>query len=578
MRIYQQTFVIFITIFTYHFSFAQIAFSDISNSVGTMENGGHNIGVSICDYNQDNLEDFYVVCRVGPNHFYKNLGDGVFMEMGAEMGLDFRGNSRMAVWGDLNNDGYEEVYVGNMNEADVLYFNNGDGTFTDITLEAGITNDSRVFSANMVDINKDGWLDIYISNSQSDNVLYLNEGGETPTFSDYTREAGLIDTRHCMGAVFFDMDNDGDEDLYVTHDANIPNTLYENDGTGHFKDIAVAAGVNYRGNGMGVDAGDLNNDGFLDLYVTNLYKNAMFINNGDNTFEDFTQVSDVGDIGMGWGASIFDFNNDGLNDIYVGNDSYFYPLPNLLYQNRGNYKFAPIDEAAEVSSMQGTYGVATADLNNDGVQDIALANISSKDNTQIFKNELSAGYWIGLDLEGVESNRSAIGTRVEIIDNKGDLHVDQVTAGNGYAGQNTKRIHFGFANVSVIKSIKIIWPNGLVQEMDGLPLGTYYSIKEGGEAEVLMEGMTTSTGEAGLKNIDISVYPNPASRFLRVDLPSELGTISNVRLVNTIGQVVYEQTAVQTQNLEIDLEGLTGNLELILEGEGVLIARKVLVF
>ena len=271
-----------------------------------------------------------MVCRTGPNHFYKNLGNGVFEEIAEEMGLGFRGNSRTSVWGDLNNDGFEDVYVGNLNEPDVLYLSNGDGTFSDITEIANITNDSRVFSANMIDINKDGWLDIYISNSNADNVLYLNTGQEMPTFVNYTSEAGLKDTRHCMGVVFFDMDNDGDEDLYVTHDANIPNTLYENDGTGHFKEIGVQAGVDYRGFGMGVDAGDLDNDGDMDLYVTNLYANVLYINQGDNTFLDFTEISDVGDVGMGWGASIFDFNNDGLNDIYVGNDSYFYPLPNLL--------------------------------------------------------------------------------------------------------------------------------------------------------------------------------------------------------------------------------------------------------
>jgi len=578
MRIYQQTFVIFIALLLSHFSFAQIAFSDISISAGTMAKGGQNIGVSFCDYNQDNLEDLYVVCRTGPNHFYKNLGDGVFMEIGQEVGLDFRGNSRMAVWGDLNNDGFEEVYVGNMNEADVLYLNNGDGTFTDITLEAGITNDSRVFSANMVDVNEDGWLDIYISNSQGANVLYMNQGEATLNFTDYTAEAGLIDTRHCMGAVFFDLDNDGDEDMYMTHDANIPNTLYENDGTGHFKEIAVAAGVAYRGNGMGVDAGDLNNDGFLDLYVTNLYKNVLYINNGDGTFQDFTKISDVGDIGMGWGASIFDFDNDGLNDIYIGNDSYFYPLPNLLYRNRGNYKFSPIDTAAVVSSMQGTYGVATGDLNNNGVQDLALANIGRKDNAQIFKNEMTPGYWIGFALEGVESNRSAIGTRIEILDNRGDLHVDQVTAGNGYAGQNTKRLHFGFGNVSAIKSIKITWPNGLVQEMDGLPLGTYYSIKEGGEAEILSIGMTTSNTETLSETLNISVYPNPTSRFLRVELPADRLAVSRIKMVNIAGQIVFEQRGFEGRNVEIDLQGLTGTFEVIFEGEGVMIGKRIMVY
>ena len=578
MRNYQQIFVIFFTLLFAPPTFGQFAFQDISTSVGTMDNGGNNIGISFCDYNNDNLEDFYVVCRVGPNHFYQNQGNGIFTEIGQAIGLDFRGNSRTSAWGDLNNDGFEDVYVGNMNEADVLYLNNGDGTFSDITKIAGIDNDSRVFSANMADVNQDGWLDLYISNSNSDNVLYLNNGESSPSFSHYTNEAGLIDTRHCMGVVFFDMDNDGDEDLYVTHDANIPNTLYQNDGTGHFTEMGQAAGVAFRGFGMGVDAGDLDNDGFLDLYVTNLYKNVLYINQGDGTFVDLTEVSKVGDIGMGWGASIFDFDNDGLNDIYIGNDSYFYPLPNLLYENKGNYKFASLDTADVVSSMQATYGVATGDLNNDGVQDIALANLGSKDNAQILKNELDAGYWIGFKLEGVESNHSAIGTRIEIQDNRGDLHVDQVTAGNGYAGQNSKRIHFGFGNVAAIKSIKIIWPSGVVQEFNGLELGHYYDVIEGQIPTILETAMTTSASEVLADNFDVKVFPNPSTRFLQVVLPSDLPAAVDVRLVNSVGQVVYRQRNIPGDHLEIDLDELHGTFEVIIEGNKVLARRRIIVF
>ncbi len=578
MRNHQQIFVIFLTLLFAQSAFGQFAFQDVSAAVGTMEGGGQNIGISFCDYNNDNLEDFYVVCRTGPNHFYKNHGNGVFTEIAAEIGLNFQGNARTAVWGDLNNDGFEDVYIGNMNEADVLYLNNGDGTFSDITQIAGIDNDSRVFSANMSDVNQDGWLDIYISNSNSDNVLYLNDGENNPSFSHYTTEAGLKDTRHCMGVVFFDMDNDGDEDLYVTHDANIPNTLYQNDGTGHFTEMGQAAGVAFRGFGMGVDAGDLDNDGFLDLYVTNLYKNVLYINQGDGTFLDFTEISKVGDIGMGWGASIFDFDNDGLMDIYLGNDSNFYPLPNLLYENKGNYKFAPMDTASVVASMQATYGVATGDLNNDGVQDLALANLGSKDNAQILQNELDAGYWIGFKLEGIESNHSAIGTRIEILDNRGDLHVDQVTAGNGYAGQNTKRIHFGFGNVAAIKSIKITWPNGLVQEMEGLELGQYYSVVEGQTPTVLEFEMTTPTMEVLANNFDISVFPNPTSQFLQVALPADLRSGVSIRMVNSVGQVVYHQANFTGEQLVIDLGDLTGSFEVIIEGNGAFVSRKVLVF
>ncbi len=576
MRLPSPFFVLFLTLCLPRAVWSQPAFKDISKKIGTMEKGGQNIGVSICDFNNDFLEDFYIVSRIGPNHFYKNLGNGLFMEQAADMGIDFHGHSRTAVWGDLNNDGWEDMYLGNLGQPNVLYLNNGDGTFSNVTLAANITNKGRVYSVNMVDINKDGWLDIFVSNSSSDNVLYVNNGTTDLSFTDYTQEAGLLDTRHCMGAVFFDMDNDGDEDLYVTHDAYISNTLFENDGSGHFTEIAKQAGVDYQGFGMGVDAGDLNNDGFLDLYVTNLYENVLYINQGDNTFKDYTERAKVGDIGMGWGASIFDFDNDGLNDIYVGNDSYFYPIPNYLFENKGNYNFRKVDTTTAISSMQGTYGVATGDLNNDGLQDVALANIGTKDHAQILNNEMESGYWIGFQLEGVQSNRSAIGTRMEIVDNRGDLQVDQITAGNGYAGQNTKRLHFGFNNVAAIKHIKVIWTNGLIQEWSGLPLGKYYYLKEGSEPEELPINLSTSIKEISTE-IQLSIFPNPTNQWLHITFPPGSSSISNIKIFHSNGQLLFQKYSNSSNTITLDVKGNKGLAFVNFEVNGIKKSKKILI-
>jgi hypothetical protein len=148
-------------------------------------------------------------------------------------------------------------------------------------------------------------------------------------------ELGPKSMLNAMGAIFFDYDKDNDPDLYLVHDGQ-PNILYKNIGGGRYVDVSTEAGVDYEGFGMGVDIGDVNQDGWMDLYITNLYENVLFLNNGDGTFTNASQKAQVEDYGMGWGTNFLDFNNDGLQDIYVTNDSYFSDYPNVLYKNIGD--------------------------------------------------------------------------------------------------------------------------------------------------------------------------------------------------------------------------------------------------
>ncbi len=515
------------------FSFAQ--YKDVSLAAG-VANYGRNSGVAFGDYNADGLDDLYISVRDGQNKLYQNLGRGQFLDVGAPAGVDYGEGSRLAAWGDLNNDGYPELYLANYDRPDVLYQNNGDGTFTDVSLQARIYNVANPFSVSLADINADSWLDIYVANFKSENRLFLNKGDGT--FSDYTYLSGALDTQNAMGTVFFDFDNDRDLDLYLVHDGQ-PNLFYENIGEGRFEDVSLRAGVDDAGSGMGVDAGDVNNDGWLDLYITNLYENVLYLNNGDGTFTNIAKNAGVDDYGMGWGTNFLDYNNDGLLDIYVANDSYFSPYPNVLYQNKGDLTFEMVQAEDPISSWQGAYGSACADIDLDGRVDIAIANTGSNDYAQLFKNENSVGAWIGFRLEGKESNRDAVGARIEIWDEFGIKRIKEVASGTGYAAQNSLMQHFGMGTAVHIDSLRIFWPSGFQQTIKKLDAGFYYHIPEG-EAPVPIDRSITSSNQL-LTELNArlqAVYPNPSNSVFEIELKIEQADRYRLSILDLYGREI----------------------------------------
>ncbi len=478
--------------------YSQAYFQDVSLQAG-INNTGKNYGVAIGDYNNDGREDIYVSRHILPNLLYRNNGDGTFTDVAGPAGVAFEGTTTCSVWGDTDNDGDLDLYLGNRDEANILYRNNGDGTFTDISESAGVNTLFRTRAVLFGDINQDGFIDLYVANMTAPNYMFRNNGDNT--FTDITLASNTQDYGIAMGSLFFDYDNDGDLDLYLTHDANQPYILYQNDGTGRFRDVSEESNTNYAGQGMGVDVGDMNNDGFLDIYITNLYENTLFLNNGDGTFSNLTASAGVGDLGMGWGTIWLDCENDGLQDIYVSNDSYFSPFPNLLYRNNGDYTFQAISHSSPLSSMYGGYGVASADFNADGRVDIFLAN-SGNDGNQLFTNLTNnANNWVKVKLEGTQSNRAAIGARVEI-EAGGKIMVDEITAGASYASHNSFILHFGLGTAEVAERLKIRWPNGLVEEYEQLATNTSYLVTEG-------EGLVVNTPVLSPPKTELQAWPNP---------------------------------------------------------------------
>ena len=534
-------------------SFGQAFFSETAQEAG-LTGSGRSYGVAFGDYDNDGLDDIYVSRHSGPNNLYRNMGDGTFQDRAASAGVDHQGTTTTSIWGDIDNDGDLDLYLGNRTETNVLYRNNGDGTFTDISEQAGVNSAYRTRSAMFSDVDMDGYIDLYVANLLAPNYLYHNNGDGT--FTDITEASGATDTQISMGAMFLDYDNDGDPDLYLTHDANQPYIMYQNNGDGTFTDVSEASNTNYAGQGMGTDFGDINNDGFLDIYITNLSYNTLLLNNGDGTFSDISFDCGAIDPGMGWGTTWLDYDNDGFQDIYMVNDSYFSPLPNILYKNMGDNTFTDVSENTNLMGMYGSYGTATADVNGDGWIDIFVANAGIDDNNLLFiNNNQNDNSWLKVKLKGVSSNSAGIGARVEV-EAAGKIHVDEVASGSGYASQNSLTMHFGLADAEVVDRLTIKWPSGLVEVFEDISPNQYYLVTEG-------QSIVNSTPEISAPTATITqLAPNPFSDQINFNLTLQESTTIQLSVFNTIGQKVAVlhngQISTGTQSFSWDGRADTG--------------------
>ncbi len=530
------------------FCLAQISFADISAEAG-INNTGSNRGISIGDYNNDGRDDIYVSIQNQSNMLYENQSDGQFIDVAPQLGLDYEGVTRASLWIDINNDGWLDLFLANFNEPNSLFLNNGDNSFTDISASAGIGITDNPRSINAADIDKDGFIDIYVANLASENALFRNNGNNT--FTNIIFSTGATDTNISMGAIFFDYDNDGDSDLYLTHDADQPNILYQNQGNGNFVDVSVQTGTNYAGQGMGVDFGDVNNDGFLDLYITNLSTNVLLLNNQGQNFIDISSSANVFDPGMGWSTTWLDYNNDSYQDIFMVNDSYFAPLPNILYENQGDSTFINASENTALDMMFGSYGMASTDFDSDGRVDIVIANNGNEDGNQLFRNETeNNNFWLKIKCIGTESNRMAIGTRVEV-EVDGQFLVDEICAGSGYSSQNSSILHFGLGDTDIIDKITVKWPSGIVEIYELMYGNNLYQFTES-------EGLTTSLqGSLPTQNPDIqmSISPNPTEDSAQIQVILKEPETFECRIYDVYGKILFlKKYKAETRNQLINID------------------------
>jgi len=490
-------------------------FADITASSGIdhyyaqrLNMGG---GVAFFDFNNDGFDDMYLSGGYNQHILYQNNQDGTFSDVTISSGLTNLDDAYTvgAISGDIDNDGDKDLFVytwasitdESVLKQNLLYINNGDGTFTEEGIARGITDASFSMAATMLDYDLDGFLDIYVGNYVLSgdvangnlicrpNHFYHNNGDGT--FTERAKELG-IDNEGCALAVkATDYDLDSDMDIYIANDFGSygytpENTLYQNNDAS-FTDVSQFVGADVAFFAMGIANGDYDLDGDWDMYITNLGKNAL-IRNDDGVFtrqEDAAGVGNEftedpsGDLSTtGWGTIFMDYDNDLWPDLFVANGRVPSGQPNpptgemdpcKLYQNNQDGTFSDITNAAGVGDMGRGRGMAASDFDNDGDVDVFVVNqdtgLAGTFSSKFYRNDyLANNNWLEIDLEGVVSNRDAYGALVRLYVNNTVL-IRELSSCGSHASQHSSRIHFGLGSNTNVDSLTVVWPNGGVQKL-----------------------------------------------------------------------------------------------------------------
>ncbi len=462
--------------------------------------------------------------KTAKNVLYRNDGNGRFTDVTDSSGTGDIGFGMAASAADIDNDGDADLYVANYGQ-DRLYQNNGDGTFTDITKKAGIDNTHWSIAAVYLDYDIDGDLDVFVVNyliydtsmpvtkykgiigyghprsyAGTPDVLYKNNGDGT--FTNVADTAGLVNPSEGRGmaAIVCDYDKDGYPDIYVANDT-CRNFLYHNNGDGTFTDEALFLGVGYDENGiaegsMGVDAGDYNRDGWFDFIVANsekatLYKNQN-LGEGNHIFSEATAESKLQHPTLpyvGFSPLFIDYDNDGYLDIFCANghpqaiieqllDYETYAQRDQLFHNNGDGTYAEVSQTSGAYFTEELVGraAASADYDNDGDVDIVVMN--SNQRAVLLRNDGgNNNNWIGIQLIGTKSNRDGIGSKIELKVGE-NTQIAEVKSGSSYASGSEIRLLFGLGKTQQIDSIVVKWQSGNKQKLENIPANQILKIKE----------------------------------------------------------------------------------------------------
>jgi len=521
-----------------------VVFTDVTNKAGInfkytfgdysyeniLESSGS--GITIFDYNNDNLMDLYLmngtyldgisdpegkVFKNTHNQLYKNNGDGTFSEVTKITGLDDRNWSMAAGAIDLDNDGYQDLYLLNYGP-NVFYHNNGNGTFSDITASLGLKGPEKLnefkkwsIGVSFWDYNLDGRLDAMVGNFLAFDPSYVSTQtpGMMPHPSEYKGQASMLYEQQadgkfidvsqdnglffpdskCMGLTVFDYDDDGDMDIFQANDHQM-NFLFRND-NGLYKEVGIASGIAANSQGKSTGSmhgtiGDVDGDGLIDIFVADLKYGALYRNLGNGLFEDITESSGISlpISGKGsWGASLFDFDNDGDLDIISANGTaeelkLQYPLL-LENDGKGHFKDVGLDHGYYFSTKRSGRGLSVWDYDNDGDLDIIISHVDLQAAATLLSNEGgNKNHWLGVTLTSENGMAEVIGAKITVTSGgKKQVFINQWTS--GYLSNNDQRIHIGLGQQKLISLLEIKWPDGRQESYENIESDRYLTIIKG---------------------------------------------------------------------------------------------------
>jgi hypothetical protein len=494
-------------------------------------------GLATFDYDGDGLIDIYFVTGtplqgapadvLPANRLYRNLGHFKFLDVTEKAGVGRSGYGLGVCIGDYDGDGHPDIYLSNFGP-NVMYRNQGDGTFRDVTRQTGTAAASPTkvgAGPGFLDADGDGELDLFVANylefSYDKHVPNVWKGvpiyvgperypplppvlfrnGGDGTMADVSKDSGVGAHRGPgMGIICADYDNDGDTDIFVGNDGGPGNFLFRNDGGGKFVQVADLSGVAYEAGGaahgsMGVDGADYDQDGRLDFYVTAYQRQlaTLFKNLGGGLFDDVTRQTGAGQGSLNqvkWGCGFVDLDNDGLKDIFLAcghlidnverfDDSTSYLACPVLLRNIGHGAFANVSETGGDGLRLKSVGrgVVFDDLDNDGRIDVVILN--SRRPATVLRNVSPAGnHWLQLQLRGVKTNRDGVGARVRVAA-AGLVQIDEVHSGRGYQSHFGSRLHFGLGRRDRVDRVEVRWIGGGVDVFENLSADRLVTLIEG---------------------------------------------------------------------------------------------------